>query len=267
MSTSVFDQNSQNVEADDDNNVGDVNHFEELVGEGKKYKDVEALAKAYAHLDRQYQHVTKTEMTGLRNELDSRLALEELVEKLSSAQTHRASESASNNSHHNEGHERRDDDHGTRNQGVLTREEIAELVRQSLTEEQTKKSQEANLNRCANEMKKAWGPDYVSQLRTVQKTLGVSDETLDHLAKTSPELFLNAVVGNTRIESPSSFSAPRSQVNTTASAMRSGNSSLDREYNELSSLMKTNPSRYWSKEVQNRLMAITEQRMKSQGVL
>lgn len=252
MSDSIFNTPQDGVDTQDDNQ-GDVNYLDQYVGEGKKYATVDELAKAYAHSDRFIDQL-KSETTGLRTELNSRLALEELVTKLQNGATNTAT---SNQNYTNDSDER-----PHTSETVLSREDIAKLVRDSITEEQTRSQAEANRQMVQAEMKKAWGPNFVENLRNAQRSLGVDEATLDHLAKTSPQLFLNAVLGTSpRNPDPNSSVPPRSQVNTMASDMRSSNS-VEREWNELNGLMKTDPQRYWSPSVQNKLMKLMEIRMK-----
>src|SRR4029450_8159059 len=60
------------------------NYLEELVGEGKKFKTPEDLARGKAESDSFIERLQK-ELHGLRNELKSRLQLEEVVDRISSA--------------------------------------------------------------------------------------------------------------------------------------------------------------------------------------
>lgn len=252
FNTSVQD-NDEDVDSHDNENV---NYLEQYVGDGKKYASVDELAKAYAHSD-QFINQLKNETTGLRTELNSRLALEELVTKL---QTNSANVNAdaSNQNHYNGNDERPNESTGT-----LSKDQISEMVRKTINEENTRSQMENNRKIVQTEMKKVWGPNFVENLRQAQKTLGVDDATLDHLAKTSPQVFLNAILGSNRTPTdPNTSVPPRSQVNTMAGSMRPG-SAADREWNDLNGLMKTDPQRYWSPSVQNKLMKLMEQRMKA----
>ena len=60
------------------------NYLEELVGEGKKFKDPVALARSKVESDR---HIAKleSELKAIRTDMNSRLSLEDLVTKLASA--------------------------------------------------------------------------------------------------------------------------------------------------------------------------------------
>lgn len=250
---SIFTGSADKAPVDHAGNDNDVNYLDTLVGDGKKYASAEQLAKAYAHLDRFTERI-KDENSGLRAELGSKVSLEELVTKLSNQNT--ITNSASNQNANNDNGERLGSDSGR----GLSQAEVAELVRKSITEEQTKANQAYNRKQCVDELKKTWGSDYLDKLKDVQRTLGVSTETLDGLAATSPGLFLNAVLGSTRNTvtqqvDPNAAIAPRSSINPAASAMRQAGPKEDWAYFE--KMRVENPSKYWSPNTQNRMFELT----------
>lgn len=252
-----------NVPNDDtsDSDVEDVNYLEAYVGPGKKYASTEDLAKSYKNAE-DFINQLKNETAGLRTELDSRLALEELVTKLSS-QANMTNTAASNQNATNSYGERPEENTNP----ALSRDELMSLVRSTINEERTSARMDENRKLVQGELKKAWGPNFVENLRNVQRTMGVDDATLDHLAKTSPQLFLNAVLGSSRTSVDPNTNVPvRTQVNSQASVMRS-TSSAEREFQELTKLRSSNPSLYWSPATQNKLLKLTEQRMKESGEL
>lgn len=264
--SSVADQSHREMDMTGDSqdgmsNTGDVNYTETLVGDGKKYSSVEQLAKAYAHLNRFTERI-KEENSGLRAELGSKVSLEELVNKLANNQQQTASSmnnsanptSASNQNANNEYGERQNSDSGR----GFSQAEVAELVRKSITEEQTRALQAQNRQLCVDELKRSWGSsEYLDKLKEVQRALGTSPEALDNLAATSPQLFLNAVLGGNRsnqpaVSNPNAGIAPRSSVNAAASDMRS--SALPKEdWRYFEKLRTESPAKYWSPSVQNRM--------------
>lgn len=245
---------SDNTPADAGGENDQTNYLEALVGEGKKYKSADELAKAYAHLDNFTERV-KAENSGLRTELGSKVSLEELVNRLSQAATPANPNGASNQNANNDFGERHDNGGGNDGHKGLSAAEVAELVRKSITEEQTKATYASNRDKCVDEMRKAWGPNYVEQLHRVRRELGVSENDLNSLAMTSPNVFLNAVLGSARgtsMDNPNAGIAPRSSTNLAAGAMRqAGSAKEDWQYFE--KLRKENPTKYWSPSVQNRM--------------
>lgn len=227
------------------------NYLESLVGEGKKYKSADELAKAYAHLNTFTERI-KEENNGLRTELGSKVTLEELVNKLTTHTNNTNTSGVSNQNDNPDNGER----HGSDSGRGLTQAEVAELVRKSITEEQTRAAQLSNRNTVVSELQKAWGTNYVDRLKEVQRTLDVSPEMLDNLAATSPNLFLNAVLGSSRATTtpvdPNAGVAPRSSVNSSASGMRQG--ALPKEdWAYFEKLRSENPTKYWSPSTQNRM--------------
>lgn len=272
-STTIFTNDVGNVPSDNggnaDNQNENVNYLDELVGEGRKYASIDELAKGYAHLQR-FNEQVKKEAGGLRSDLSSRLALEELVNKLASTQSQRdgVSNQALNNNTDTMNDRMNNDGFDNKATNQVSRDDIAKLVRESLSEEQTRRTREQNRASVVQEMRKAWGNDYVDRLRDVQRDLGLSDTALNDLAEQAPAVFYKAVIGTVSAPvNPNNGIAPRSEVNAAASAMRQGSSAVDREFNDLEKLRETDPRTYWSPSIQNKLLKLTEQRMRAAGVL
>src|SRR5688572_12541162 len=70
--------NNEPADSGDDNNQGSI--LEQLVGEGKKFADAEALAKCKAESDA-FIETLKREQAELRRELDTRLSLEDFLDQ------------------------------------------------------------------------------------------------------------------------------------------------------------------------------------------
>lgn len=200
----------------DNANEGSTNPLEELVGEGKKYKDQVELAKAYKHAD-SYIESLKRELGEVRQEADKRATLEDLVEKITKATTNRSSDpapqgnesiSVPGNDHNNE----------TRNTNQsYDPKEIERLVVERIEQETNKRTQASNLESVRAELSKHWGPGYVDKLKSKANELGLSPEQLNNLAATQPKLFRTAVgLNNTN--------SSNSEVSTTPPANRRNNS-------------------------------------------
>lgn len=154
--------------------------FDELVGEGKKYIDNNAIAKAVAEKDRFIQQL-QDENAAARQELRSRTNLEDVVNQLKSGQ-----------------------------QNPPPNREIAPTPRQEPTVEaepvdleakflemlqkaKQKDSRANNLETAQAGLRDRFGADFKQTLKEVVSELGVSEQFVSDLAATSPAGFLKLI--------------------------------------------------------------------------
>lgn len=158
------------------------NYFEELVGEGKKYKDPEALARsniyANAHI-RNLEHRMDTIGEDYRRLLDeskNRPRLEELINKLVSDRNDDASsrnEPASN------------EDNNNRPDPELFRSFVSEEVQRIAT---TQKEKE-NYDMVLSKVRERYGSHYRDVLKDRGQELGLAEADINQMARRSPNLF------------------------------------------------------------------------------
>jgi len=210
-----------------------------LVGEGKKFRDDEALAKGKIESDRFIQQLQR-EQAQLRADLDSRLNMEELVQKLGNR--------TSTVSSTNDIMERQPDPTPVVTPTpVVDPDAIVNIVKNTMTQENTKLQQERNLNAVATQLKKVWGDDWVSKLRKVGASLDLTEAQMDIMAKTSPKVLLQAVMPSQNKVDTNMVTPPRSQIlGIPQQAPESGWSKYEK-------LRKENPSAYYSPKVQLQL--------------
>mgnify|MGYP000586731689 CR=1 FL=1 len=232
--------NPDNVVTDPVDQTGSVddtkNYLEELVGEGKKYKDEAALAKAVAHANAHIQRLEQ-EQAGLREDLGKRLTLEEAVAKMTEAAAPKApSENAgvttplvpdqsANVSEIKQG---------------MTPEEILEIVNQKINETENQRTRSQNLSLVKSELEKTLGSSFPAALISRAQELGVTKEFLDDLAATHPKVFLEMV--NPQKSGSSGNAPPVNQVNSAAAPGVSNK--RDQAY--YTNMRRTDPNRYWS---------------------
>lgn len=229
-------QEQQNQEAVD-------NYMDLYVGEGKKYASVDDAMKALHHAQT-YIPQLENENKGVREELNARQALQELVDKIQSSQAEHME--ASN---HQEQH---DDERTSGNEATphgLSREEIAQLVKESLNTEKQQSTFNQNIDNCASELEKAWGPGYRGVMSTKAKELGMSEQDLLDLAGKSPKAFLTTVglTSNSASSNNGATSAPRNSF-----APQRGVSG-DRDWGYYQKMLRDDPVNYWSKNTQNEI--------------
>lgn len=213
------------------------NYREALVGEGKKFKTDEDVARSAWEKDNVFIPKILDENKSLRKELQERANLEQLVSQLKDL---RASSKASTDAG-----ERQDESQGhTNTPAAISKEDIAALVKSVVTEEKTQDARTRNVEECVSALKNLYGENYLTSVRSRAKELGLTDDYLDNLAATSPKALIALLAPN---QSKVDVRAPRSSVLSTPNSTRSSNGKDWRYYQEL---RRKDPSRFYSPEIQ-----------------
>lgn len=214
------------------------NVLNELVGEGKKFKDAEALARGKWESDRYIERVLR-EQKELRDELAKRMSAEEVAAQISAKLSQRP---ASNEPQ--PGQDERDD---TKNIQSMSPEEIKSLVDKEIETNKQKQLQVDNLEMVRSELEKVWGPNYIQHLKNKTRELGLGEDFANGFAATKPKAFLKLVLDKT---SPvTDFSPPASSVRP------SSGFSQGKKYKDYEQMRKDNPTQYFSPRVQNEMHA------------
>lgn len=154
--------------------------FDSLVGEGKKYRDPDAVAKAVLEKDRFIEQL-KAENATAREELRSRTNLEEIVNQLKAGRTPQPNTETP----------------PTQRQDPVVEpqpsEDLDVKLRKLLEAEKSKDNKLRNIETATNGLKERFGADYKQTLSSIVNELGVSQEFIDDLAATSPSGFLKLV--------------------------------------------------------------------------
>ena len=220
--------------------------LDKLVGEGKKFKDHESLAKAKLESDNFIRRLQE-ENAGLRQDLASRTTLEEFMETMKS-QTSEGNASASN---------QETPSSGDRDDPEISVDAIVKQVRDSFVQEQTEAKQLQNVQLVEDKAREAYGPNYKEKLRERAEHLGTSTQRMSQLAKDDPNAFIAVMIpeGTTPPSVPTV--PPASSVNTEGQAAVGGNEQYSRK-SHFDKLRTENPDVYWSPAIQNKMHAMAQ---------
>lgn len=211
---------------------------EQLVGDGKKFKDDEALARGKWEGDK---HITQleAELKTLRDELQKRLTVEELAEKITSQAQHQPDNQPAS--------QFRDRETPPTGQDI-SRDEILNLVKNTINQERTIDQARRNVDTVRQTLKNEWGPDFHVKLQQIAKDLDISQDFLGSLAETNPQGFLKVVRSAIpqRTVDANAYIPPR-----TSTSPLAGPKPNSWEYYE--DMRKKDPARYKSVEVQREL--------------
>jgi hypothetical protein len=217
----------------------EASHFEQLVGEGKKFADPEALARGKAEADRHIANLEE-ELSGMREDLNSRLNMQNFLDRLErSGVTNPASQQAAGDVP--------TEDRDTETAG-LSMKDIEALVSQKLNETTVEAQRSQNTELVLRKLKENLGPTYGDRVKEVMTEMEVGEEFMKDLAASKPTAFLKLVGADkapAAPQNPASYTAPRTQVSTVA--VPASGTKTQTYYDKLKS---TDPKRYWSREVQ-----------------
>lgn len=207
----------------------DKDYLSEFVGEGKKFKDPNALAHSVVHKD---IHILKLEKENaeFRQELNKRENLEELYARL------KADRSSPNIPAEQPEGEREE---------LNIEQKVKSLLDQGLAQYTTETEQKQNLAFVVNKIRETIGPGYQKVLTDRARELGETEADMVKLARTKPKMFLQLMVPSS-IASSSMPGLPHSSVNT-SSGVSTGNVRNEAFYKKMKA---ENPKEYKSPKTQ-----------------
>ena len=225
-------------------------YLEQLVGEGKKYSNPEELAKAYFNADGFINHL-KNETGSLREELDKRMTLEELLaekqqEQQISTEPKAVEQPQETPVIESQPPEKVDLDLGAE-------------VRRILTEESARKTADSNLETVMNSLMSTYGDADKAREEILRRSehLGVDSQTLLDVARKSPKAFFELAGLSGEAPKAPAGSPSRGDVNSAALATQRPNHEggpKEGTYEYYEQMRRDNPRKYFSAKTQNEIM-------------
>jgi len=226
--TTSTEQNDQQTQA---------NYIEQLVGEGKKFKDVESLAKGKLEADKHISEITQT-LAELREEVAKQDYAKDLLAKLQNKGTDSGTvNSAMDNNTGNS-------DTGNTNQNAS----IETLVEQAITKKEQTRTLEQNIAIANEAVVAQFGDKSAEVVKAKAVELGMSVDRLKEMAAESPTAFLQliGVKAMKRTDSVTSKSSVRTEA--------FSSTSTDRTFQYYQNMRKENKSLYYSPKIQRTLI-------------
>lgn len=201
-----------------------------LVGEGRKYRSEEELAKAYLAAD-EFVEKLKAENKAYREELAKARTMDEVLEAIKTAPP---ADSRGTESNHT-------------NVGVTSAEQIVRIVQEQLTGYETSKSRRENIKTADRLMKAEFG-EKASELYKLAADTPEKHEAFMKLAEVSPEQFVKLFKqSNNTIESPATGG---SSVNTASLSQRQATDAEAGTKLYYEKMRRENPKQYYSQAIQ-----------------
>ncbi len=219
------------------------NYLEELVGEGKKFKDVEALAKGKWESDRYIPLKNKqfdslsADYLKLREEAQTRARLEDLLSQLEDKQLASSKLPTAKEE--------------PRELPTYNPTDIEDLVSKKITENERARQRQANLNVVRAKLTEQFGDAYAPAVRERITALGLSEQDFSDWSAKSPAAVINAL-GLNETRSSGDTAPPRS--NRTFKPV----TEQKRTWSYYQELRKTNPKLYADPKILNQMLADAE---------
>lgn len=224
-----------------------------LVGQGKKFQDDEGLARGKWEAD-QYIKRLEAEKEEMRRDLEARMSVDDFIkhmkkERLESPNSNQASQVP-------EGERRNEQPQITKS---MTPEEIQKLVDEKMSKNDEAKMRKDNLLFARNELVKQWGQTFPERLKAEASRLGVSEDFLTSTAEKAPNAFLKLLgITPEGPSKPNTYQAPpKSELHSVIGNIEDG---MERKWEDYEKLRKTDPRRYWSRQVQSEIHKLAAQR-------
>ncbi len=243
MTDALFDPENVQPQQDDQPKEGS-SFYEQLVGEGKKYKDQEALAKAYFEGDSFIERL-KAEQAEIRKDLEQRLTLEQLMDRIEKKKSSDGNE-APNQERVNE------ESNQNENRKEISQDDIEELVNKKLQQVEANRSRTQNVNAAKEQLKETFGNSWEYELSKVAKDMGVTADWLTDVAARSPSALMKLVGQPPKVD-PNSGNPPKSSYNSSAPKQENNT-----EWTKLQELRRTNPTEYWKPTTQQRIFELVK---------
>jgi hypothetical protein len=202
------------------------------VGEGKKYKTIEDLARSRLEADK-FIETLKGEAAELRQHLAERARIEELLDRLDAQKDDRLPGDDNQNSQAKAG----------------ASPDIEQLIETKLTRREQERARQDNLNRVRTELEKLFGANYSERIEAKRIELGFSREEMNEIAGRSPKALLQLVTpkpAGTGYTPPPVSSASSDRLSSPGAPQ-------PRTMAWYEQIRKTDKEKYWSPEVQMQL--------------
>lgn len=246
MDNNIFNDNNNNPSTTGGNEGSTTtapeasSFLDQLVGEGRKFKDVESLARGKAEADR-YVDQLRTELETQRQLNEEKL--DKLLEAITAKDKGTSSVGGVDSGTGTNFNDNRQDTRDATSPDT-TSEDIESLVKRMLSEREQQQSAQSNLATVDSKMKEIYGEKAGEVLITRSNELGISREDLKRMAETSPTAFLK-LMSDSKSTSSSSFSSTPNRVNTTSLGVN--NNSNERGWSYYRDLKKRNPREFWNR--------------------
>lgn len=216
------------------------NYLDELVGEGKKFKTVEDLARGKAEADlyiedfKRRQDELRQDYLRLKTEYDAGPSLKELIDQMKAAKE-------SNSDNTQSANEDKSD--------TLDLTKVEEMIRNGIATTKQQEREENNYNTVQAKLIEVYGPNYAQTLKTQISQLGLTADFVNDLARKHPTVLFKTL-GLDGQRQGETFQAPPQSTNRNDSF---GSNAPKRTWTYYEKIRKTDSKRYFDPKTQDQM--------------
>lgn len=220
--------------------TGEGDPLTSLVGEGKKFKSVEDLARGKMESDAFIQKLQR-EQAELREELNKRATVDEVLRKIEERTQQRAPDLEEDDTP--------SDSDGNRSVDLSA---IEKMVENKVNEVQSEAQKRRNVLNVKEILVEKFGPNYQEVVDAKLAEMDVGRDWANGLAATSPKAFLN-LMGEPKQPSQTGDVAPPQ------GSMRTTQNTGPVTYGDFEKLRREDPQRYFSPDIQLRMHKMAQE--------
>jgi hypothetical protein len=211
----------------------------DLVGEGRKFNDVEALARGKQEADNFIEQM-KRENAELKADLERQSYALGVAQKM--GETASASTAEPSNSEQTGG-----TSEGANTKPTTSEANIESLVEKTLQKREQDTLSKQNLATVENELAKVYGTEATNAVNQKASELNLPLKDLQAMAEKSPNAFMQLMGQQPPVQSP----MVQGSIRTEGSAMQT---SAERDWSYYQKLRRENQSQYYTPKIQRQLM-------------
>lgn len=217
------------------------NYLEELVGEGKKFKSPEELARGKYEADN-YVKTLESRMDELRNDYlrlkddsASRAKLEDLINQMKTQQLASSEQPLANE---------------VTEKPTLDTKQIESLVSTKVQEIEQLRKEKDNFNSVQTKLREVFGDNYAGKLKEQIDNLGLTTDFANDLARKHPGVFMKTFGLESQIKQDNFQAPPKGSVRSDTFRPQGAQK---RSWSYYQELKKSDPSIYYSKKIANQM--------------
>lgn len=232
----ILDNTNQNDPIQIDPNK---NYLEELVGEGKKFKSIEDLARGKAEADLYVDHLKsrqdelRADYLKMREEYTAGPKLKETLDQY--MQEFRQSQNTNQPL-------------GNEDKSVFDETKVADMVKQHLAANKQLDREEANAARVESKLKEIYGPGYKASVKQQIDQLGMTVDFFNDMARQYPDALMRTL-GADAPNARETFQSPPTSTQRLDPTSASG----QRTWSFYEKMRKTDPVRYRDPKTQDQM--------------
>ena len=220
------------------------NYLEEFVGEGKKFKTPEDLAKSKAHADALIDTLTKkqdelrSDYLRVLEESKTRAKLEDLINQMESKRQPPTGIEPE-----------------AKGEANIDLKTVEELFSRKFQETENQKKERENYSLVESKLKERYGNNFADVLKDQIADLGLSPDEVNFMAKKNPKVLIKALGLEQKQQTQQNMFPTTPRSTHLPDGFRQSDQNVKRTWSYYQKLKETNPKSYYSPKTNTQMVA------------